>query len=249
MPRRAIDEHASCSAPTAPAARTNPRPWTRVAQLAGSFLLGAILSASLCSYFFYREVRIAEQKLAAQLTQRIPLPGLTPTVLPSLIPGSMNPTSTSAPATNAAKAPSTTALSLQPKHVTEKDGPCALFTKEELSQILETNLTEVTSDSTGCDYKGSGRGNWVRYEITWKGGREALEQRRTAYETFKKRLAPKEMPLQYVPNLGDEAYMTLTGILQVRKNDRAVLFNLMWFQNVSQERTKFLVDTAFARLE
>jgi hypothetical protein len=217
-------------------------------QLVGSFLLGAILSVSLCLYLLHREFRVAEKKLAAQLTQRITLPGLLPTVLPNSIPDSINPGSTSAPATSAAPASSKSTVSLQPKHVTEKDGLCALFTKEELSQILEANLTEVTSDSTGCNYKGRGRGEWVGYEITWKGGHEALQPRRFAFEELKKRLAPENMPVQFVPNLGDEAYMTLTGVLHVRRGDQAVLFNLMYFQN-SPERMKVLVDTAFARLE
>ena len=71
----------------------------------------------------------------------------------------------------------------------------------------------------------------VRYEITWKGGHKALQPRRLAYQELKKRLAPENMPLQFVPNLGDEAYMTLTGVLQVGRGDRAVLFNLMYFQD------------------
>ena len=243
-PGMTSDEHASFSARASASSRTN----TSAGRFVGSFLLGAILSASFCIYFFYREFRVAEQKLGAQLTQQIPLPGLTPTALPSLVPDTKNPAQTSIPATYPVPAPSTTAVSLQPKHVTEKDGPCALFTKEELSQILGANLTEVTSDSTGCNYKGPGRGEWVRYEITWKGGPQALQLRRFAYEELKKRLTPENMPLQAVPNLGDEAYMTLTGILQVRRGDRAMMFNLMYFQG-SPERTKILVDAAFARLE
>jgi len=243
IPLLASDERASFSA-SAGASSTNTKRWTRFMQLAGSFLLGVLLSASLCVYFVYREVRVAEQKLTAQLTQRAALPGLPPTALPKPVPDSTNPASTSSLA-----APRTTAVFLQPKHVTEKDGPCALFSKEELRQILETDLTEVTSDSTGCNYKGPGRGEWVRCEIAWKGGGEALRPRRLAYQELKKRLAPENMPLQFVPNLGDEAYMTLTGTLHVRKGDVAVLFNLMWFQGLPVEKTKLLVDTAFARLE
>jgi hypothetical protein len=248
VPGVATDDHASFSAQAAAPSKTNGRRGTRFMQLVGSFMLGAIFSASFCRYFFYRELRVAEQKLAAQLTQRIALPGLPSASLPNLIPEGMKPVPTSTPATAAASTPGAIAVSLQPKHVTEKDGPCALFTKEELSQILDTNLTEVTSDSTGCNYKGPARGEWVRYEITWKRGHEALQTRRFAYEELKKRLAPENMPLQFIPNLGEEAYMTLTGILQVRKGNRAVLFNLMFFQD-SPARMKVLVDAAFARLE
>jgi hypothetical protein len=244
----ASDERAPFSAPAVASSKGKNRRGTRFMQLVGSFLLGAVLSAIFCLYFFYREVRVVEQKLAAQLAQRIALPG-SPIILPNNpIPDSKNPAPTSTLATSPASASSTAAVSLQPKHVTERDGPCALFTKEELSQILETNLTEVTSDSTGCNYKGPGRGEWVRYEIAWKGGHEAIQPRRLAYQELKKRLAPENMPLQSVPNLGDEAYLTLTGILQVRRGDRAVLFNLMFFQD-SPERMKVLVDAAFARLE
>ena len=248
IPRAASVEHASFSAPAAASSRANGRRGTRFMQLVGSFLLGAIVSASFCLYFFYREIRVVEQKVMAQLTQRTARSGLVPTPLPNLVPSSMNPAPTSIPTTSSVLAPSTTAVSLQPKHVTEKDGPCALFTKEELSQILGAKLTEITSDSAGCNYKGPGRGEWVRYEIAWKGGREAIQPRRLAYQELKKRLAPENMPLQSVPNLGDEAYLTLTGILQVRRGDRAVLFNLMFFQD-SPERMKVLVDAAFARLE
>ena len=244
----ASDERGSFSAPAAASSRANGRRGTRFMQLVGSFVMGAIVSASFCLYFFYREVRAAEQKLAAQLPQRIALPGLAPTLLPNVVPDIMNPAPTSSPTTSSVPAPITTAVSLQAKHVTEKDGPCALFTKEELSQILGSNLTEITSDSSGCNYKGPGRGEWVRYEIAWKGGHEAIQSRRLAYQELKKRLAPENMPLQSVPNLGDEAYLTLTGILQVRRGDRAVLFNLMFFQD-SPERMKVLVDAAFARLE
>src|SRR5215472_711494 len=226
-----------------------------LAKLCASFLLGAVLSAGVCFYFFSRARRTVAHEAQSLSLPSLPTPLSAPTTallfapLPNGVPDTRNIGPTSAAASSAAPALSTTDVSLQPKHVTENDGQCALLTKEELSQILGTNLTEVTSDSTGCNYKGSGRGNWVRYEITWKGGREALEQRRSAYETLKRRLAPTDMPLQLVPNLGDEAYMTLTGTLHVRKGDVAVLFNLMWFQGLPVEKTKLLVDTAFARLE
>ena len=107
-------------------------------------------------------------------------------------------------------------------HATPKDGQCALFSKAELSQVLEVNFAHVKGDTAGCEYRGDQRGEWMRGEILWIGGRAALQQKRELYEHFAKN-APPDLPppIRRAQGLGDEAYLNVVNVFLVGRADYA----------------------------
>ena len=141
------------------------------------------------------------------------------------------------------------------RHVTAKDGQCGLFTKAELTTVLGVTFTHATEDATGCTYKGDNAREWVRVEVLWTGGRRALQQRATAYDTLTKS-NPKGWipPFQPVPGMGDAAFVNLVNAVQVGKGDIAFTLDLRYFHDLSDpnalvpDSTKRLVNRALARL-
>ncbi|HLW59457.1 MAG TPA: hypothetical protein VKV57_05960 [bacterium] len=141
------------------------------------------------------------------------------------------------------------------RHVTAKDGQCSLFTKAELTSVLGVTFTHATEDTTGCTYKGDNAREWVRVEVLWTGGRRALQQRATAYETLTKS-NPKGWipPFQPVPGLGDAAFVNLVNAVQVEKGDIAFTLDLRYFHDLPDpnalvpDSTTLLVNRALDRL-
>lgn len=140
-------------------------------------------------------------------------------------------------------------VTLDPKKlVTSQDGQCALFTKQELSQVLGTNFTHAESDATGCTYKGDGPREWVRTEALWKGGRKAVQEKKTAYQQLSHNIPKASIPIQPYPEVGDEAWVNLWNVVTACKGTAGVVIDLRYYHD-SDDLTKMLTNTALARLQ
>lgn len=144
------------------------------------------------------------------------------------------------------------------KVVTPEDGQCALFTKEELSRVLETDFTHADADATGCTYKGDAPRLWVRTEATWKGGRKLVKAKSDGYKALRQSMVSQHyskadidshvFPLSPYPGVGDEAWVDLVNVVTARKGDRGVTMDLRYYHD-SDELTKMLTNTALSRLQ
>jgi len=140
-----------------------------------------------------------------------------------------------------------TPIKLEARHITEKDGQCALFTKEELTQVLGDAFTHADADATGCTYKGDAPRQFVRTEILWKGGRKMVGDVKSAYEFLAKRQDPKSIPQQPFPGVGDEAFVNLFNVVRARKADVGLTIDLRYYHD-SDDLTKQIVIAAFDRV-
>ncbi len=139
------------------------------------------------------------------------------------------------------------AMTLAPRHVSKEDGQCALFAKEELTQVLVDTLTHADPDATGCTYKGDLARQWVRTEILWTGGKAALRQRKDAYASLARNMPKANIPIQPYPDAGDEAFVNLWNSVQARKGDIAVTLDLRYYHD-NDAITRMLVNAALSRL-
>lgn len=106
------------------------------------------------------------------------LPGSVANSLPN--PAGQTPASPSQPGSAAQQDPAP--IKLGARHINKQDGQCALFTKDELTQLLGDTFTHADADDTGCTYKGDAPRQWVRTEIVWRGGRKMVGNVKDAYE-------------------------------------------------------------------
>jgi hypothetical protein len=215
-----------------------------------AFLLVALLGAGAIFYAGYRihqEAREVSQIAADpstilnQVTKALPDSGANS--LPS--PGGQARGSSSQPsgATQQDAAPP----KLETRHVTEKDGQCAVFTKEELTRVLGDTFTHADADATGCTYKGDAPRQWVRTEILWTGGKAALQQRKDAYADLARNMPKANIPIQPYPNAGDEAFVNLWNCVQARKGNVAVTVDLRYYHD-NDPITRMLVNAAVDRV-
>jgi hypothetical protein len=143
--------------------------------------------------------------------------------------------------------PDAAPVKLAARHLAEKDGQCALFTKEELAQVLGDRFTHADADSAGCTYKGDAPRQFVRTEILWRGGRKMVGDVRGSYEFFAKRQDPKSVPQQPFPGVGDEAFVNLWNVVRARKADVGVTIDLRFYHD-SEALTKQIVNAALDRV-
>lgn len=132
--------------------------------------------------------------------------------------------------------------------VTFADGQCALFTKEELTQVLGTTFSHADADATGCTYKGDAPREWVRTEALWKGGRKLIQDKKTAYNQLSHSMPKGNIPIQPYPGVGDEAWVNLWNVVTAREGDAGITIDLRYYHD-SDDLTKMLSNAALARLK
>ncbi len=147
---------------------------------------------------------------------------------------------------------------LEARHVDEKDGQCAIFTKEELTRVLGDPFTHADADATGCVYKGDGRGQYVRTEIVWQGGHKLLKDKADSLAFLRQSMVNQhyskaeidahEFPVgKPYPGVGDEGWITMWPVVTGRKGDVGVSIDLRAYPP-SDEINRMLVNTALERL-
>jgi hypothetical protein len=166
-------------------------------------------------------------------------------------------TQTTAPAAPPAAGESAPALDPN-KIVTPEDGQCALFTKEELSKVLDTTLTHADEDATGCTYKGDAPRLWLRTEATWTGGKKLVKAKSDTYKSLRQSMIAQHyskadidshiFPMMPYPGVGDEAWVNLWNVVTARKGDRGITMDLRFYHD-SDDLTKLLTNTALSRLQ
>jgi hypothetical protein len=202
-----------------------------------SFFVLACLGVGGAIYLSYREDRKADG-VTQTLSDPKTLANAGPTTIQTsvhLIPASGT----------AAQAPATPVLEY--RHVTLQEGQCALFTKEELSQVLGTNFTHADADATGCTYKGDAPREWVRTEALWKGGRKLVEDKRTAYNDLSHIMPTANVPIQPYLGVGDEAWVNLWNVVTACKGDVGIVLDLRYYHH-PDDKTKMLANQALSRL-
>jgi hypothetical protein len=143
------------------------------------------------------------------------------------------------------------------RHVSEGDGQCAVFTMDELNQVLNTKFTHVTPDANGCTYKGDAPRLWVRSEARWKGGKDLVKERSDAYAGLRQSMINQHytkaeidshaFPITPYPGVGDEAFVNLWNAVIARKGDAGITIDLRYYRD-SDELTRMVVNTALSRL-
>jgi hypothetical protein len=143
------------------------------------------------------------------------------------------------------------------KIVTPEDGQCALFTKEELNQVLGTTFTHADADATGCNYKGDAPRELVRTEALWKGGRKLVKAKSDTYKTLRQSMVSQHysqadiaahvFPMAPYPGVGDEAWVNLWNVVTACKDDHGITMDLR-YNHDSDEVTKMLTNVALSRL-
>ena len=143
------------------------------------------------------------------------------------------------------------------KIVTPEDGQCALFTKEELTQVLATTFTQADADATGCTYKGDAQREWVRTEALWKGGHKLVKEKSDNYKNLRQSMAnlhftkaeidAHSFPIEPYPGVGDEAWVNIWNVVTARKGDVGITMDLRYYHD-SEALTKMLTNTALSRL-
>jgi hypothetical protein len=215
-----------------------------------AFLLVALLGVGAIFYSGYRIHQKAQEvsQIAAdgsmllhQIAKALPDSGAN--TLPS--PGGQASGSSSQP--SGANQRDAAPPKLDTRHITEKDGQCAVFTKEELTQVLGDTFTHADADATGCTYKGDAPRQWVRTEILWAGGKAALLQRKEAYADLARNMPKANIPIQPYPNAGDEAFVNLWNCVQARKGNVAVTVDLRYYHD-NDSITRMLVNAAVDRV-
>jgi len=208
-----------------------------IAGILGLFLIVALVAIAVTVYLGYRL-----HKKAEQVTQTLSSdPG-------SLLKDLQSPLQTPQSNSNGALPPQTPARpEMQSRDVTAKDGQCALFTKDELTQVLGTNFTHADADSTGCTYAGDAPREWVRTEALWKGGRKLIEDKKTAYAQLSHSMPKANIPIQPYPSVGDEAWVNLWNVVTACKGHFGIVMDLRYYHD-SDELTKMLTNTALSRL-
>lgn len=164
------------------------------------------------------------------------------------------------PAASAAPAASPKAAPVldQNKIVTPDQGQCALFTKEELTQVLGDPFTHADADATGCVYKGDGRGQYVRTEVVWNGGHKLLKdkadslafQRQSMVNLHysKTEIDSHEFPAgKPYPGVGDEGWINMWPVVTGRMGDVGVSIDLRAYPS-SDDINRMMVNTALSRL-
>lgn len=136
---------------------------------------------------------------------------------------------------------------LENRRITANDDQCAIFTKEELSQVLGTTFTHADADATGCTYKGDAPREWVRTEALWKGGRKLVEDKRTAYNDLSHVMPTTNVPIQPYPGVGDEAWVNLWNVVTAYKGDVGIVLDLRYYHH-PDSKTKMLANQALSRL-
>jgi zinc ribbon protein len=241
----------SCGKATAqagtPAAATPPKKSTQLKKIlfgaAALVVVVGCLGLAAAYYFFHRL-----SAKAADVTQDLPDVNAIVKELPA---------SGAQPPTNP-PASSEPVASLDPnKIVTPEDGQCALFTKEELAQVLGTTFTQVDADATGCTYKGDAPRLWVRTEATWTGGRKLVKAKSDAYKGLRQSMLSQHyskadidshvFPMQPYPGVGDEAWVNLVNVVTARKGNAGIVMDLRYYHD-SDDLTKMLTNTALSRL-
>jgi zinc-ribbon domain len=138
-------------------------------------------------------------------------------------------------------------IKLEARHITKEDGQCALFTKEELAQVLGDTFTHADADATGCTYKGDAPRQWVRTEISWTGGRKEVGQIRESYQSLSRTMPKQNIPQQPFPGVGDEAFVNLWNSVHARKGNVGVAIDLRYYHD-SESLTKQIVNAALDRV-
>lgn len=196
------------------------------------------------------------QKQAEQMTKAVSDPGALLGALqkdlPSGLPGLPPPAQSPAP-----PPPQGVAAALPNRHVTASDGQCALFTKEELTQVLGDTFTHADADATGCTYKGDAPRQWVRTEALWKGGGKLVKEKSDAYAGLRQSMASMHytkaeidshlFPINPYPGAGDEAWVNLVNVVTARKGDVGITMDLRYYHD-SDDLTRMLTNTALSRL-
>ena len=202
-----------------------------------------VVGAVATTYYFVR-------RATAKTVEVAPAPpDVNANVEPSPPPNVAEPTT---------PAPSTTSSGLDPnKIVTPADGQCAIFTTEELSQVLGATFTHHDADATGCTYKGDGPRLWVRTEVVWKGGRKLVKAKADNYKALRQSMINQHyskadvdahvFPMQPYPGVGEEAWINLWNVVTARKEDYGVTMDLRYYHD-SDDVTKMLTNTALSRL-
>jgi len=171
------------------------------------------------------------------------LPNSVANSLPN--PAGQTPANPSQPASAAQQDP--VPIKLEARHINKQDGQCALFTKEELTQVLGDTFTHADADDTGCTYKGDAPRQWVRTEISWRGGRKLVGNVKDAYEFLLKRQPAKSIPQQPFPGVGDEAFVNFINVVTARKGDVGVTVDLRYYHD-SEDLTKQISNAALGRV-
>ena len=188
--------------------------------------------------------------LLRDLQGALPLEGQVAKVLVSSAPAA-------APAANAPIVVQSNPAVLTKRHVSEIDGQCAIFTLDELTQVLGTKMTHATPDATGCTYKGDGPRMWVRSEATWTGGKNLVKERSDAYAALhqsmvnqhytKAEIDAHAFPIVPYPGVGDEAFVNLWNAVIARKGDAGINLDLRYYRD-NDELTKLVVNAALSRI-
>jgi zinc-ribbon domain len=247
----------SCGKPSEAKIRSTPAMSTTRSGVGAKLALGAtallILFGCLgvaAAFYFYHRV----SKRAEDVTADLPNLKAITDALPSS--GSQPPPASSASPSTAISLATPGRLD-QGKITTPEQGQCALFSKEELTRVLETNFTHADADATGCTYKGDAPREIVRTEALWKGGRKLIKTKTDAYAGLRQSMVNLHyskadidshvFPLAPYPGVGDEAWVDLVNIVTARKGDAGVTMDLRYYHD-SDETTKMLVNTALSRL-
>jgi hypothetical protein len=147
---------------------------------------------------------------------------------------------------------------LAKRHVSESDGQCAIFTMDELTEVLGTKFTHATADATGCIYKGDAPRQWVRSEARWTGGKELVKERSDAYAGLRQSMVNQHytkaeidshaFPINPYPGVGDEAFVNLWNAVIARKGDAGITIDLRFYRD-SDELAKMVANAALSRLD
>lgn len=144
------------------------------------------------------------------------------------------------------------------KIVTPAEGQCALFTKEELTQVLGDTFTHADATATGCTYKGDAPRQIVWTEIHWTGGRKLFKEKSDSLAFMRQSMAnlhyPKaeieshEFPVGHpYPGVGEEGWISMWNVVTGRKGDIAVSIDLRAYPG-SDDNNKMLINAALARV-
>jgi hypothetical protein len=147
---------------------------------------------------------------------------------------------------------------LEKRHVSESDGQCSLFTKEELTKVLGDEFTHADADATSCTYKGDAPRLWLKTEILWTGGHKLLKEKADSVEFMrqsmrnqhysKEQIATQEFPQgKPYPGVGEEGWINMWNVVIVRKGDRAVTLELQMYHD-SDDTNRLLANTAISRV-
>jgi hypothetical protein len=169
----------------------------------------------------------------------------------------LNAAPAAAPAGNAPTVVQSNPAALTKRHVSESDGQCAIFTLEELTQVLGTKMTHATPDATGCAYKGDGPRMWVRSEALWTGGKNLVKERSDTYANLRQSMINQHytkaeidahaFPITPYPGVGDEAFMNLWNVVIARKGDAGINLDLRYYRD-NDDLTKLMANTALSRI-